>query len=182
MPSLRRSGRRDRSSTALSVLGNLLLVLATLAVAGLVAYLVLYPPGKLTQTSVDQPLPTSPSVSASASASTSAAPSGATTTPAQLGLEASCEGLTPLLDQTDTVATTATDDPAALDSETISTLARNLQAASGTAPDQLSALIDPLAGQLVELNNAVLAGEDDPTFDAEAATASTGAIRTLCEG
>ncbi len=161
------------------MLGNLLLLLATLAVGGLVAYLVLNPPGVLDQASGEQPLPTTPT------ASSSAAPPAATSAPAsptELGLEASCTGLTPLLDQTDTVTTTATDDPGALDSETISALAGNLQAASGTAPDQLSALIDPLAGQLVELNNAVLAGEDDPAFDAEAATASTEAIRTLCAG
>lgn len=180
--SLRRSYRRDRSSKALSLVGNLLLVLATLAVAGLVAYLMLYPPGVLDSASQPQSIPTAPSSTAVASGAVPPSATAAPAAPQQLTLEASCGGVTPLLDQTDVVVTTATEDSGALDSATIATLATNLQAVSGTAPDELSALIDPLAAQLVELNNAVLAGTEDLQFDAEAATNSTEAIRALCGG
>lgn len=174
--SLRRNSRRDRPGRALSVIGNVLLLLATLAVAALVAYLVLYPPGVLDPASQQSVATTPPPTSSPA------APTGSASPPAALSLEAACGGVAPLLDQTDAVITTAIGDSAALDSETISNVARDLQTSSGTAPAELKTLIDPLAAQLVELNNAVLAGEETPDFDAEKATASTGGIRTLCEG
>lgn len=173
--SARRGQRRERSSNALTIIGNLLLVLATLAVAALVAYLVLYPPGALKVASQDTPTTTAP-------VTTSAAPSATSAAPAPLTLAAACGGVAPALDQTDAVVTTASNDPAGLNSETIAGVARDLQTSSGTAPAELKALIDPLAAQLVELNNAVLAGEESPDFDAEGATAKTEAIRTLCAG
>ncbi|MGI8691555.1 MAG: hypothetical protein ACR2JK_01455 [Geodermatophilaceae bacterium] len=174
--SARRSPRRERSSNALSVIGNLLLVLATLAVAALVAYLVLYPPGALKAVSQETQTTTTPPPT------TSSAPPATSTAPAALSLTAACGGVAPTLDQTDAVVTTAANDPAALNSETIAGVSRDLQTSSGTAPSELKALIDPLAAQLVELNNAVLAGEEAPDFDAEGATAKTEAIRTLCAG
>lgn len=174
--SVRRTPRRDRPSNALTVIGNLLLLLATLAVAGLVAYLVLYPPGVLKEVSQDTTV-TAPATT------TSAAPEATTPAPAPAQtLAEACGGVTPLLDQADTIVTAVTDNPAGLDSATIADVAGKLQTAGGTAPAELKTLIDPLAAQLVELNNAVLAGEEQPDFDSDRATASTDAARTLCQG
>ncbi len=186
--SLRRSRRRDNSSKALSILGNLLLFLATLAVAGLVTYLVLNPPGVLDPAS-QQSLPTPPGATGTASgptpsASGSAQPTDPNTSgaPGQLSLGTACGGVSPLLDRADEVRNTAIDDSNALNSESISNLPRDLQTLSDISPDELASLIDPLTSVLVELNNSVLAGEENPQLDTEAATASTDAMRTLCQG
>lgn len=195
MPSsLQQRNRRD-TSNALSALGNVLLVLATLAVAGLVAYLVLNPPGVLdpagqqslsTATgTVTAPVATPPpSGTAPGTASGTAAPpppnTGTSVPPGQLSLGTACGAAAPLLDRADNVRSTAIDDSDALDSASIADLTRELTSLSDISPAELNSLIDPLTAVLVDLNNSILAGEDNPELDTETATASTEAIRELC--
>lgn len=187
--SRRRNQRQDSPSRTLFVLGNVLLVLATLAVAGLVTYLVLYPPGALDPASQQAPVPTAPGAEAAPVAETAPAPVPPPPAPAPpepmpgaLSLGPACGAVSPLLTSADDIRNTAIEDSDALVTETISNLTRDLQALSDISPEELSTLIDPLIEVFVELNNAVLAGEENPDVDTEAATTSTDAIRTLCQG
>ncbi len=188
--SLRRSQRRDSSSSsskALAVLGNLLLGLATLAVAALVAYLVINPPGVLDPASDLGPLPSSPRSGAAAPDATSggaAPPAGAATSgvPGTLSLGTACGAINPLLGRADEVRATAVDDSDALVPESISDLTRDLETLSNTAPAELAAQIDPLTQILVNLNNELLADKEFPDVNVDGAEAATTAIRDLCDG
>lgn len=181
----RQGRRRDGASDALSVLGDVLLVLATLAVAGLVTYLVLYPPGVIDPASQQVPLTTAPATETAPAAAPPPAPAPAPPpdagAPGQLSLGTACGAVSPLLDRADDTRKVARDDFGALDSETISALTRDLQTLSDISPEELSTLIDPLTAVLVALNNAVLAGDENPELDTEAAETSTEAIRVLCQ-
>lgn len=186
---LRRSQRRDSSSSsskALAVLGNLLLVLATLAVAALVAYLVVNPPGVVDTASDLDPLPSSTSgvVAPPGTSGGAAPPAGAATSgvPGQLSLGTSCGAINPLLSRADEVRTTAVDDSDALVPESISDLTRDLETLSNIAPPELSAQIDPLTQILVDLNNELLANKEFPDVNVDGAEAATDAIRDLCDG
>lgn len=182
--SSRRARQRDRPSTALSMLGNVLLLLATVAVTGMVIYLVLNPPGVLEPAS-QQSIPTAPVVSTTPSpapVATAPAPPPATTVDpgTQLTLESACGAVNPLLGRADDISTAAQENPDTLNSTTISDLTRELQALSDVSPPELKALIDPLNALLVGLNNALLAGEERPQLDIELAHTSSEDIRTLC--
>lgn len=168
------------------MLGNVLLVLATLAVAGLVAYLVLNPPGVLDPASQQAALPT-PTTSTDPAAvpvdPAAVPPAVPPAAPPAVGLSLgpACGAVSPLLAQADEVRNTALEDPDALVSEEISALTRDMQALSDISPPELNTLIDTLTDVLVGLNNAILAGDENPDLDNEAATGTTDAIRVLCE-
>lgn len=171
----------------LSVLGNVLLVLATLTVGGLVAYLVLNPPGVLDPASQRAALPTTTPTDTGAVPVDPAAPPPAPAPdppapPVGLTLGPACGAVSPLLTQADGVRNTAIEDPDALVSEEISALTRDMTTLSDISPPELNTLIDTLTDVLVALNNALLAGEENPELDNDAATESTDAIRVLCEG
>lgn len=183
MASSPRRRRRDAPSGVLSVLGNVLLLLMTLAVGSVAGYLIVNPPGVLDPASQQAALPvTTPDT-------TGALPSGAPVPPVldpgevagMLSLGPACGAVAPLLTRSDDVRTTAIDNPDALDTETISDLTRDLQSLSVISPAELKALIDPLTTVLVELNNSVLAGEENPQINSEAAEGTTDSIRTLCD-
>ncbi|MGI8625638.1 MAG: hypothetical protein ACR2J5_03555 [Geodermatophilaceae bacterium] len=184
----RRSPRRESSGGALSVLGNVLLVLATLAVAGLVAYLVMNPPGVLDPASQQAALPTPTPTDAAgvpvdpAAPAPAPAPPPAPTSAVGLTLGPACGAVSPLLTQADEVRSTAIEDPDALVSEDISALTRDMTTLSDISPPELNTLIDTLTGVLVALNNALLAGDENPELDNDAATTATDDIRALCEG
>lgn len=166
------------------MLGNVLLVLATLAVAGLVAYLVLNPPGVLDPAGQQEALPTTtPTETATVDPTASTAPPAQPAPPPPVGLTLgpACGAVSPLLTQADEVRTTAIENPDALVSEEISALSRDMQTLSDISPPELNTLIDTLTGVLVALNNALLAGEENPELDNDAATTSTDEIRVLCE-
>jgi len=171
------------------VLGNVLLLLATLAVGGMVAYLVMNPPGVLDpagQQSLLAPGATDALGSAVPGAPVSGAP--VPTAPAAepnpgvlLTLRPACGAVSPLLGQADDVRNAALEDPDSLVSEDISALTRDLETLSDISPPELNTLIDQLTGVLVQLNNALLSGEERPDIDEEASQ-TTEAIRALCEG
>jgi len=179
-----RAPHRGSSGGALTVLGNVLLVLATLAVGGLAAYLVLNPPGVLDPASQQDSIPTvtdpaAPPVDPDAPPVDPAEPA-----PPAVGLTlgAACGAVSPLLTQAAEVRTTAIQNPDGLVSDDISALTRDMTTLSDITPPELNTLIDELTGVLVALNNALLAGEGNSQIDTEAATTSTDAIRVLCEG
>lgn len=188
--SLRRSQRRDSSSSsskALAVLGNLLLVLATLAVAALVAYLVINPPGVLDPASDLDPLPSASSSAPAGGEPTSgeaAPPAGPATSgvPGQLSLGTVCGAIQPLLDRADEVRTTAVDDSNALVPASISDLTRDLQTLAATSPPEIKPPIDTLTQILLDLNNEVLSGAEFPDVNADGAETATTTIRDLCDG
>ncbi len=182
----RRGQRRDSAGGALSVLGNVLLLLATLAVAGLVAYLVINPPGVLDPASQESLIvtttPTGTDVVVDPAAGTPAATAAPPAPPVGLTLGPACGAVSPLLTQADEVRTTAIEHPENLVSDDISALTRDMTTLSDISPPELNTLVDTLTGVLVELNNALLAGDENPNLDSEAATTSTDEIRALCEG
>lgn len=163
-----------------------MLLLATLGVGALAVYLVLNPPGVLDPASQQSSLPGVPGATTTTGTAvpTSAAPAPPPAEPVdpagQLTLDPACGAVSPLLTRADEVKDQALEDSNALDSQTISDLTRDLQALSDISPDELSTLIDPLTTVLVELNNALLAGQENPELDSEAAEANSEAIRTLC--
>lgn len=166
------------------MLGNVLLLLFTLAVGTLAGYLILNPPGVLDPTSQQAALPVQPT----AEATPTPAPGAPVPpvldpeeVPGLLSLGPACGAVSPLLTRSDDVRATAINNSDALDSETISDLTRDLQALSDISPAELGALIDPLTTVLVELNNAILAGEENPEIDSEVAEGTTEDIRTLCD-
>lgn len=183
MASSPRRRRRAGPSSVLSVLGNVLLLLTTLAVGGVAGYLIVYPPGVLDPASQQSALPVT------TTDTTGVLPSGAPVppvldpneVPGMLSLGPACGAVAPLLSRSDDVRTTAIDNSAALDTETISDLTRDLQALSVISPVELKALIDPLTTVLVELDNSVLAGEENPQIDSDTAEGTTDSIRTLCD-
>ena len=183
MGSTARRGRRQDRSKALSIFGTALLLLATVAVGGLAVYLVTYPPGVLDPASQEQPLiPPGIEPETSTAAPPAGAPAPAPAAPtAQLTLGPACGAVAPLVEQADAVRDTTVEDPDALDSAVITNLTRDLQTVSNIAPPELKTLIDTLNSVLVALNNSVIAGDDEPDLDGDAATAATDAIRTLCE-
>lgn len=181
---LGRSRRRDRSSKALSIIGTVFLVLATVVVGGVAVYLVTYPPGVLDPAgSQEQPL-IPPGIETEET--TTAPPAGTpvvdpAVSPVQLTLASACGAAAPLIDAADAVRDTSVEDPEALDSAVITSVTSDLQTLSNLSPPELKALIDTLNAVLVALNNSVIAGDTEPQLDGEAATESTDAIRTLCE-
>lgn len=184
--SARRSQRPDSSAGAVAVLGNVILLLATLAVGGLAAYLVLNPPGVLEPASQQSSIPgipgseTPPGTAVPTSAAPAPPPADPVEPAGQLTLGPACGAVSPLLTRADEVKDQALLDSNALNSQTISDLTRDLQALSDISPDELSILIDPLTAVLVELNNALLAGSENPELDSESAEAGSEAIRSLC--
>lgn len=188
--SLRRGQRRDTgsrsASKALTVLGNLLLVLATVAVGLLVAYLVINPPGVVESSDLN-PLPTGPTSPSGAAAGgtttgQTAPPEGPATSgvPGQLSLDTACGAINPLLDRADEIRTTAIDNSDALVPESISDLTRDLETLANASPPELSAVVDPLTQILVDLNNEVLAGREFPEVDSSGAEQATATARELC--
>ncbi len=155
---------------------NLLLVLATLGVVGLVTYLVLYPPGVMDPASQESAIPVAVTSTAPPSPPPPPPPP-----PVLLALDSACGAVAPLLADADEVATLASNDIESLESEMISNVTRELQMLSDISPPELNELIDPLTQVLVDLNNAILAGEDSPEIDSDAATATADAIRGLCD-
>ncbi|MDQ3734144.1 MAG: hypothetical protein M3400_09140 [Actinomycetota bacterium] len=161
----------------------MLLLLMTLAVLGGAAYLVANPPGVLDPASQQAALPTTTTAPATT------LPPGAPVppvvdpgeVPGQLSLGTACGAVLPLLTRTDDVRTTAIENIDALDSETISDLTRDLESLGGVSPAELDAFIDPLTQVLVELNNEILAGAENPELDTEIAEGSSDSIRALCE-
>ncbi|MBA3524478.1 MAG: hypothetical protein H0T85_08005 [Geodermatophilaceae bacterium] len=190
--SIRRTKRRERSK-AVAVLGNLLLIIATLAVVGLVAYLVLNPPGSSDATGSDSPLPTLSSGSTAPgsgvppttpipppAATTAASSSSGNTVPeGQLALDTACAALNPLLDRADDVRNQAIEDANAVDPVTVSDLTRELNTVAEISPS-LTEPIDQLNQVLVDLNNELLAGADFPDVDNAGAEAATTQMRELC--
>lgn len=174
---LRRS-KRDSPTRAVSVLGNLLLLLVTIGIGVLVAYLINNPPGVVEASGARVSLPTT------APSTTTVAPtsSAAATSSAPANLASSCAAVTPLLDQAETTLTTAVDDPGSLSAEGISALSASLQAALGTAPPQLRDPTLPLSQVLIDLNSSVLGGEDPPQVDATTGNDSIAAARAVCTG
>lgn len=197
---MRRTKRRERSK-AVAVLGNLLLIIATLAVVGLVAYLVVNPPGSADSVASGSPLSTLPSGSAAASSGavgpTSVAPPATTPAPppksggppdtptavpeGQLGLSTACAALNPLLDRADDVRNQAIEDASAVDPTTVSDLTRELNTVAEISPS-LTDPIDQLNQVLVDLNNELLANKDFPDVDNDGAEAATTTMRELCSG
>ncbi len=172
-------------------MGNVLLLLATLAVGGMVAYLVMNPPGVLdpaAQTSLVEPSGSDALAPGPDGATTGTPPPGAPVpatdpaAPVGLTLGPACGAVSPLLTTADGVRTTAIENPDALVSSDISNLTRDMQTLSDISPPELNTLIDTLTGVLVALNNALIAGDENPELDSDAATESTDAIRALCEG
>lgn len=166
------------------MLGTALLVLATVAVGGLAVYLIGDPPGALDPASQVQPLippgieTTDPTRTPPAGGP---APDPAAVPPVQLTLGPACGAVAPLIEQADGVRDISVNDPDALDTVVITALTSELQTLSNISPPELKVLIDTLNAVLVALNNSVIAGEDEPDLDGDAATAATDAIRTLCE-
>jgi hypothetical protein len=165
------------------MLGTALLLLLTVAVGGLAVYLVTYPPGVLDPASQEQPIiPPGIETETPTTAPPAGAPAPDPAAPVvQLTLGPACGAAAPLVEQADAVRDTSVDDPDALSTETITNLTRDLQTLSNIAPPELKTLIDTLNGVLVALNNSVIAGDDEPDLDGDAATAATDAIRTLCD-
>lgn len=178
----RRKQRPDRSSRALAVFGKVLLLLATLVVIGGAAYLVANPPGLLDPASQDAALPTTTTVATPAPGAPAPPVTDPAEVPGQLSLSPACGAVLPLLIRSDDVRTQAIENIDGLAPETISDLTRDLQTLSDISPDELDVLIGPLTTVLVELNNAILAGEENPELDSELADGSTESIRTLCDG
>lgn len=163
-------------------MGNTFLGLATLAVGALAVYLVLAPPGVLDPAS-QQVAPAIPVGTETAPAPGAPVPPQVepAEVPGQLSLGPACGAVSPLLNLADEVRSTAIDNSDALNTEMISDLTRDLQSVSDISPDELDALIDPLTTVLVELNNAILAGEENPEIDSEVAEGTTESIRVLCK-
>lgn len=173
-----RRGQGDRQSRALSLFGNLLLLLATLGVGVLVAYLIVSPPGVVDASDrVSLPQPTTPSATTAAPTSTSAAAGSSA-----VNLDSSCAAVTPLLDTAETTLAAAVDDPASLTAEGISALSASLASALSTAPGELATPTQPLTQVLIDLNSSVLAGEDPPTVDSESGNSAIAAARAVCTG
>ncbi len=166
------------------MLGNVLLLLFTLAVGAAAGYLILNPPGVLDPAGQQAVLP-APTGAEATPTPAPGAPAPPVLDPAEvpglLSLGPACGAVSPLLSRSDEVRATAIDNSDALDSETISDLTRDLQSLSDISPAELGALIDPLTTVLVELNNALLAGEENPEIESEVAEGTTEAIRTLCD-
>lgn len=160
----------------MSVLGNLVLVIATIAVFALVGYLVTNPPGRLSNADAAD-LPALPTSSAAATSGAVAPTSAAAPTAADL--VTACASLTPLLDRSDAVIAQVVA-AEALDAGEITGLANDLTGISGVSPAELTAQIDPLVQILVNLNSAVLAGDTSPDVDTDVALADTAAMRETC--
>ncbi len=180
---LGRSRRRDRSSKALSLIGTAFLVLATVVVGGVAVYLVTYPPGVLDSTSQEQPIiPPGIETEMTTTPPPPAAPVvDPAAPPVQLTLASACGAAAPLIAAAEAVGDTSVEDPEALDSAVITSATSDLQTLSNLSPPELKAPIDTLNAVLVALNNSVIAGDNEPQLDGEAATESTDAIRALCE-
>ena len=176
MGSSRKRSRRGRSSESLFTFSNVLLVLATLGVVGLVTYLVLYPPGVMDPANQESAIPV-----AVTSETPVPTPPPPPPPPVLLTLESGCGAVNPLLADADEVAALASNDIESLDSEMINNVTRELQMLSDISPQELNDLIDPLTQVLVDLNNALLAGDETPELDSVGALATTDEIRALCE-
>lgn len=165
------------------MIGTALLVLTTVVVGGVAVYLVTYPPGVLDPASQEQPI-IPPGIETEET--TTAPPAGAPVVdpavpPVLLTLASACGAAGPLIDAAGAVRDTSVEDPEALDSAVITSVTSDLQTLSNLSPPELKAPIDTLNAVLVALNNSVIAGDTEPQLDGEAATASTDAIRALCE-
>jgi len=162
----RKKKRGDGPGTAGRVVGNVLLLLATLAVGALAAYLVLYPPGVVTKASA-QPI-VAPSAPATAS--------GTAATTAKT-LEQSCAESLPLLDQTTLLGNT---DLAKVDKAAVATLATSLTGARDSAPAQLPAVLDPLVTLVSDFNTSLADGSATEPLNGAAVSGLAVAIRDQC--
>lgn len=160
-------------------------MLATLVVAGLAGYLILNPPGVLDPASLQSTVPsgaaTAPSVTPTVTAVPGTVPPGSPAgVPGQLTLIPACGAVEPLLERSDAIRAIAQVDATDVDAEELAALNAELTAVSKLSPPELASLINPLIDVLVQLNEAVQAGETDPTLDSDAAEESTQDILTLC--
>lgn len=161
------------------VIGNVALVLITLAVGAMVGYLLLYPPGAIPAGTRGQDIGAIPTTSASPTPTVTLTATATTTPPPQLSLIGACDSILPMLDRVEQVRFDYVNDPAGLDVGVVTAVTSDLQSIRDRAPVELATTIDPL---LTAMNafTISLTGSNQPTFDLEAATASEDAIAEQC--
>ncbi len=175
----RRSPRRKKSSKALTILGNFLLVLVTLGVAGLVVYLVTSPPGAVDPSLSGSDLDLIPSSSAPATSEVPPTTTVAVTLPPPLSLAGACGAVLPVVDRVESVRFDYVNGSESLEPARVNAVATDLQSIRDLSPAELATTIDPLLNQMTAFATS-LEGSTQATLDLDAASASEDAIRKQC--
>lgn len=161
------------------VIGNLTLALITLAVAGMVGYLLLSPPGAVDPQAQGQNIGSIPTTSATPAPTTTVTPTPTPTPVVPLSLAGACGSILPLLDRVEDVRFDYVNEPAELDVGVVTAVTSDLRRIRELSPAELGTTIDPLLTAMTAFETS-LTGSNQPMLDLDAATASEDAIEEQC--
>lgn len=162
------------------VIGNLTLVLITLAVGGMVGYLLLSPPGAVDPETRGENIGSIPTTSPTPTPTATPTPSATPTPLPTMSLVGACDSILPLLERVESVRFDYVNTPAELDVGVVTAVTMDLQSVRDRSPAELATTIDPLLSAMNTFTTS-LTGSNQPMLDLEAATASEDAIAEQCD-
>jgi len=160
------------------VIGNLLIVVLTLAVGAMVVLLVLDPRGAVGADAEGQDIGAIPTTAPTTPPPTTT-PTPTPTPPPPMSLAGACGALLPMLERGEEVRFDYVNNKDDLEPGVVSAVTTDLQSIRDLAPSELATTIDPLL-TVMNAFTLSLTGSDNPVLDLDAATASEDAIQEQC--